>query len=92
MIIDLFLAILGYIGLAVASILPLGSAYPLPQGLQDALTFISTPISFGAAFLPSGVMATGATALTALLAVNLIVLPFLWARHFRLPFAGWNKG
>jgi len=75
-----------------AALLPSATFWPLPTGLTDALEWIATPFAYAGAFLPDGMLSTAFAALSLLLAVNLFVLPWLWARGFRLPFAAWNKG
>lgn len=71
--------------LAISSILPGASFWVLPSGITAAVSKMGTFISYFWAFMPDGSGSTTAAALSAVITVDLFVIPWLAARNIRLP-------
>jgi len=92
MLVDLLLYLLYAIATVFIAMLPPASWLPLPAGLTNAIAAFGEFIGNAAAFLPDGTLTNMVAALTVIGTVNLLVIPWLAARNFRLPFAGAAKG
>jgi len=88
MLINVLLWVLTKLAGVFVAILPNADFWPLPSGLTDSLSWISSQIGQVGAILPSGTLANLFAALTLVVAVQLFVLPWVAARNFRLPFRG----
>lgn len=91
MLVDFLLHVLTVLARVFTFILPPSSFLPLPQGFLDALEFIGTMVASAANVLPDGTLNNLVSAMTVVLAVNFVVVPWLAARNFRLPFAALTK-
>jgi len=65
--------------------------WAFPAGLSSMFTSLGSFIGTVSVILPDGVLSNMAAAMTFVFAVQVFILPWLAARHFRLPFAAWNK-
>jgi len=92
MVVSAFLYVLTAIAGVFVAILPSATLIPLPADFISSLDWFGGIVGTVAVFLPDGTLANLVGAITLIGTVNLIVLPFLSARHFRLPFAGLTKG
>lgn len=91
MLIDWLIFVLVKLCEAFLYILPDPGWFAWPQGLQDAFEDVGYFFSVAGAFLPDGVLGHLAAALGLKLVVDFIVIPWLIARDFRLPFAALTK-
>lgn len=91
MLVDLLLYVLAFIARAFQSFLPPASWLPLPAAFTNAISAMGEYVAMGLALLPSGFIGHLAAAVAVLTTVNLFVLPWLAARHFRLPFGAMTK-
>jgi len=91
MIINVFLWIITLIVTVFVALLPDASIWPLPQGLTDGLEFLGDQVASLAAILPDNTLNNLVAALTLVITANLLVIPWLAARGFRLPFAAMTK-
>lgn len=92
MLTSLLLYVITFVASLLIAVLPDASAWPLPIGYTNGWAFISELFGTAAVFLPEGGLEAVGAALSFVILANAFVIPWLAARHFKLPFVGIHKG
>jgi len=92
MLVNLILYAIGFIvGVFIDALAAVSSYIDTPSALLAAVSGIGYYIGLVANILPNGMLGHMVSALSLVVTVNLLVIPWMAARNFRLPFGALTK-
>jgi len=91
MLVNFLLDIVIFLIKIVVGFFPDSDFWPLPAGFYSAVSWTTEQINTARMFMPDNFVPNVAAAVTFVFAVNVWVLPWLWARGAKLPFASLIK-